>query len=133
MSASIHTHYSQATYRCGAQKKNINLFLKLRPTGRIRGSNPRVQANGLAGQGDPPRMKPVSHGSIRRWRVGSSRVRSKGFEISRVGSGQEFFKPHGSGRVRSGQQVFNLAGSGRVSGPDPTRSVSFDLTRQKPC
>ena len=54
---------------------NSNLFSKCRPTGQIRGSNLRVKINGLAGQGDPTRMKPVSHGSIGRWRVGSGRVR----------------------------------------------------------
>ena len=68
MPASIHTHYNQATYRCGVQKiiPGIKLLLKCRPTERIRGSNLRVKTNGLAGQGDPTRMKSVSHGVIGR-------------------------------------------------------------------
>ena len=73
MPASIHTHYPGHTSLLGT-KRNMKLFLKRRPTGQIRGSNLRVKINGLADQGDPTRMKPVSHGSIGRWRVGSGQV-----------------------------------------------------------
>ena len=61
---------------------------------------PRVKINGLACQGDPTRMKPVSHGSIGRWRVGL---------------GQEILKSRGSGRV--GPRFFQLSrvGAGRVN------------------
>ena len=126
-------------------KMTTKLFFKYRPTGQIRGSNLRVKRNGLAGQGDPTRTKPVSHGSIGRWRVGWGRVGSGDFQISRVGSGQQFFKSR-SGRVES-RGLQNLAarvgssqhtpflswvGSGRVSPTDPTRPVRFDLTREKP-
>ena len=50
-------------------KINITLLFfssKCRPTDRIRESYPRVKIIGLAGQGDPTRMKPVSHGSLRK-------------------------------------------------------------------
>ena len=52
-------------------------------------------------------MKPVSHGSIGRWRVGSGQVRR--FEISRVGSGRV---RRFSGEVGSGQQSFKSRGPG---------------------
>ena len=57
------------------------------------GLDPRVELgdqaiNVLAGQGDPARMKPVPHGSIGRWRVGSGSVRPGDIEKSRVGSGR---------------------------------------------
>ena len=71
---------------------NTKWFLKSRPMGHIRGSNLRVKINGLAGQGDPTRMKPVSHGSIGRWRVGS------GKDISnRTGRVNRLSKSRGSG------------------------------------
>ena len=129
--------------------------MKCRPTGQIRGSNLRVKKNGLAGQGDPTHMKPVSLGSIGRWRVGS---------------GRDVFKFRGSGRVRRFSNLTVRVGSGRVnsfsnfagwvwsglkavkisriqvntpqhlrgsSDPtrrnpcDPTRPSRFDLTREK--
>ena len=75
----------------------------------MRGSNLRVKINGVAGQGDPTRMKIVSHGSIGRWRVGSGQ---EGIEISRVGSGQGFSNL--TDRVGSGQEAFKIRGPGRV-------------------
>ena len=65
-----------------------SLFLNYRPTGPIRGSDLRVRINGLAAQGGSTRMKPVSHGSIKR-------------VAGRVGSGQEALKSRESGRVGS--------------------------------
>ena len=105
-------------------KMNIKLFLKCRPTGQIRGSSFRVKLNGLAGQVDPTRMKPVSHGSIGRWWVGSGqdvlkscgsgRVKRFSNFTGRVGSDREAFKisRFGSGQVNIPQ---NFRGSGRVS------------------
>ena len=107
---------------------NINkLFLKCRPTGQIRGSDLRVNINGLAGQGDPTRMKLVSHGAIGRWRVGSGqevlksrgsgRVRRFSNLTGRVGSGRvkRLSKYRGSGRVKWTYEYQNFRGSGRVS------------------
>ena len=86
-------------------KMNIKLFLKCRITSRIRGSNPRVKINGLAGQGHPTRdmarvsrvtrkvagrvgsgQHAVGSGWVRRF---STRVGSRGFQnpAGRVGSG----------------------------------------------
>ena len=71
-------------------------------------------------------------------RVGSGRVGSRGFEISRadlspvkrlrnltgrVGSGQEVLKSRGSRRVGSGQKVLKSRGSGRV------RSTGVEISR----
>ena len=94
---------------------------------------------------DLTRIKPVSHGSIGVWRVGSGqevfeipRVGSGRFNAfsnlaGRVGSGQEVFK---ISRVRSGRvktsQTFSRVGSGQVTRPDLTRPVRFDLTLEKP-
>ena len=75
MPASIHNHYRQVILSLRGTKMSSKLLLKSQPTGQIRGSNLRVKNNGLAGQGDPTRIKPVSHGSIGRWWVGSGRVR----------------------------------------------------------
>ena len=110
---------------------NIELFLKCRPTGQIRESNLRVKISGLAGQGDPTRMKPVSRGSIGRWRVGSGRV----------WSGQQCFKSRGSDRVES-RGFQNLAGRvgssqrtyffSRVGSGQLTRPMRFDLPHEKP-
>ena len=82
----------------------FQLFLKRRPMGRIRGSNPRVKINGLAGQGDPTRMKPGRTGQSKGG--GSGRIGSGGFEIWWVGSG-----PIGSGRVSSGLSFAGRVGS----------------------
>ena len=97
---------------------SIKLFLKCRPTGQIRGSNLRAKINGFAGEGDPTRMKPVSHESIEGGR--SDRVGSGTFEISRVGSGRvrTLLIPHGSGRVK---RLSNSRGSGHVNIPQTFR------------
>ena len=148
--ASIHTHYSQTTYGWDT-KMNIQLFLKCRPTGRIRGSNPRVYINGLAakvtrsacnlcftghseggGSGrvgsDLEVLKSRGSGRVRRFSNLTGRVGSTVFynPAGRVGSGQEAFKISrvGSGRVGSSQNTSNFS--------DPTRPVRFDLTREKP-
>ena len=57
-------------------RMTIKLFFKCRPTSPIRGSSMPVMMNGLAGHGDPTRIKPVSHRSIGRRRVESGRVRT---------------------------------------------------------
>ena len=85
------------------------MFLKCRPTGRTRKSTPRVKINGLAGRGDPTRMKPVSHGLIGRWRVGSGRLGSGDFYISRVGSGRVNSFLYLTGGVGSGQEAFKVS------------------------
>ena len=100
---------------------NIELFLKCRPTGRIRRSNLRLKINGLTGQGDPTRMKPVSHGSIPRWRVGLGQDVLKYRGLGWVGSGRV-----GSGRVGSCQEIFKSHGSGRVG------SITFLTSRVGP-
>ena len=88
------------------------------------GPDPRVKhvgykINGLAGQGDPTRVKPVSHGSIGRWGIwsgqkvlesrGSGRVGSGDFQISRVRSGRVTSLFNLTGRARSGKVAFKLS------------------------
>ena len=99
---------------------NVKLFLKCRPTGWIRESNPRIKINGLAGQGHPPRdMTPGQ---------------SEGGESGRVGSGQKVLKSRGSGRVGSGQEIFKSHGPGRIGltmvlnscGPGRDESKGFE-------
>ena len=92
----------------------------------------------ITGPVDPTRIKPAAQGSLGvcrigsgrqqafktrgSGRVGSVRVWSRVFTISRVGSGR-----FGSGRVGSRRlQIF------RRSGRDPTRPVRFYLTREQP-
>ena len=59
-------------------------------------------------------MKPVSHGPLGRWRIGSGWVRSLRNVAVRVGSGEEIVKSHGSGRVSSFSNLAGRVGSGRV-------------------
>ena len=104
--------------------------------GRIRGSNPRVKMNGLVGQGDPTRMKPVSYGPIEgggSGRVGSGeevfksrwsrRVGPGDFQISRLGSSLQVFKSRGSGRSSQDTSPFSPVGSAQLIRPDPTCEV----------
>ena len=81
---------------------SIQLFFKFQTTGRVRGSNPPVKINGLAGQGDPTRMKT---------RISWANRKVAG----RVGQGQEFLKSRGSGRFGLGVSQISRVGSGRVS------------------
>ena len=125
---SIHTHYSQATYiSLWGTKINIKLFWECRPSGQIRGSNLRVKMfDFLADQGDPTRMKPVSH-----VRKVAGRVVSTFFPnlVGRVGSGQKAFKVSW---VDSGQANMPKKIAGRVGSVDLTvagRVGSVDLTQ----
>ena len=94
-------------------KVNVELILKCRPTGRIGGSNSRVEINSLASQGDPTRMKPMPDVSVGKWRIGSGRV----------GSSQEALKSRRPGRVGSGQRTFKISqvGSGQINTPQNFR------------
>ena len=83
---------------------NIQLFLKRRPAGRMRGLNPRVKETGLADQGDQTRIKPV--GQLNGG--GSGRVSSFLGFASRVGSCQGVFR-------------FSQVGSGQVDTPQKGR------------
>ena len=142
MPESIYTQYSQAIDRRGAQTWISFLFVKCRPTGRIRGSNLRVKINGLrAGEGDPTRMKFVSHGvnrkvagrvrSVQEALVSRGSVRLSRFSnltgqvrsgltfcylTGRVGSGQVGSRgfPNLAGRVGSSTHASNIRGSARV-------------------
>ena len=90
-------------------------------------SSYRRPARNITGPVDPTRMKPVSHGSIGIWPVGSGqevfnislsgRVGSKGLQIPRVGSGQEVSK---ISRVGSGHDP-TIRENIEMSGHDPTR------------
>ena len=111
--ACIHIHPLQPGHISPRDTKIIpQVFLKCRPTGQIHGSDFRVKIYGLAEQVQSTRMRPVSHESIGRWRVGSGRVRSRGFHnlAGRVGSSQHIQR---HSRVRSGQ----------LTRPYPTREV----------
>ena len=74
-----------------------------------------------------PTINAAFHGS---GRVGSGRVNSS--FISRDGSGgvKDLSISRGSGRVKPTRRK-KIRGSDRVSRLDPTRPVSFDLTREK--
>ena len=119
----IHPYQLHQAHTChyGIKKNDNILFLTYRqPTGQVRGLNPRVQIDGLAGRDDPTRdMNRISR--VNRnlaGRVGSRRVRrcskshgswrvvSGGFQISRVESSRVRSSSNLAGRVRSGQDVF---------------------------
>ena len=78
---------------------------------------------------DPTRMKPVSHGSIGRWRVGRVGSGQEVLKTLRVGLGQRVLKSHGSGRMGSRGFQISRVGSGRVKkisksrGSGPVRST----------
>ena len=66
-------------------KMSLELFRKFRPTGRIRGSNARVEKMVSRVEGARPAPWPVSHESIGIWRVGSGQ---EVYQISLVKSGR---------------------------------------------
>ena len=89
----------------------IRSFRIRRPVGRIHGSNPWVEIQNLAGQGDPTRDMTCISRVVR-------------LLAGRVGSGHKILNSHGSGRVRRpmnfygwvrlGQEVLKSYRLGRV-------------------
>ena len=128
--------YEEKTKTRTKQKSKYNIPLLDEKYERSRTNGPRTDdyrfrpmsfavlcrpTRNLTGPVDPTRVKPVFHGSIGIWRVGSSQVGSGGVQdiTGRVGSSREFFESHESGRVgsdwvRSGQGFLVSRGSGRV-------------------
>ena len=99
-------------------------------------SSYRRPARNITGPVDPTRMKPVSHGSIGIWPVGSGqevfnislsgRVGSKGLQIPRVESGQEVSKISRVGSGHDPTSQYFRGSSGQLTRPDPTREVLPD-------
>ena len=114
MCASIYTHHSQATYRCGVQHEDSFRSVDTRAgsAGQTRGSREKVSRFEVTRPTTDPYLTGQSESS------GSSRVGSGGVQnfTGQAGSGQSGFliSRVGSGRVGSGGFQISRVGSGRV-------------------